>query len=284
MSDLSSREKRKLECLFEMSGGYVLDLSNRSFAEFVDEHTGRDIDDRRYAQRGTGSKAWRLRVFWKVEPNHLVGKLIVALIDYRVEVVERQALDPDTWGGLTRLPDEERLVEECRRIAARLTQGSAVHDADALQAPVDEPDFEAVAQQVRDAIQKNQPEAGLDRLHTFVMKFVRSLCTTRGVEVTRDKPLHSLFGEYVKALRAGGHLESRMTERILKSSISTLEAFNDVRNGQSLAHDNPLLNFDESLLILSHVASTVRFLKSLEDRLGKKSGPAPTEPGDDIPF
>ena len=32
-----------------------------------------------------------------------------------------------------------------------------------------------------------------------------------------------------------------MTMRILKSSISVLEAFNDVRNSQSLAHDNPVL-------------------------------------------
>jgi hypothetical protein len=29
-----------------------------------------------------------------------------------------------------------------------------------------------------------------------------------------------------------------MTERILKSSISVLDFFNDVRNNKSLAHDN----------------------------------------------
>jgi hypothetical protein len=31
-----------------------------------------------------------------------------------------------------------------------------------------------------------------------------------------------------------------MAMRILKSSISILEAFNDVRNNQSLAHDSPI--------------------------------------------
>lgn len=44
-----------------------------------------------------------------------------------------------------------------------------------------------------------------------------------------------------------------MTECILKSSISTLEAFNRVRNEQSFAHDNSILNYDESLLIFNHV-------------------------------
>ncbi|WP_279473995.1 abortive infection family protein [Aeromonas caviae] len=58
-----------------------------------------------------------------------------------------------------------------------------------------------------------------------------------------------------------------MTERILKSSISVLEAFNDVRNNKSLAHDNPILNYEESLLIFNHVASSIRFIKSLETKI-----------------
>ena len=54
-----------------------------------------------------------------------------------------------------------------------------------------------------------------------------------------------------------------MTDRILKSSISTLEAFNHVRNNQSLAHDNVLLNYDEALLIFNHVSASIRFLRGL---------------------
>jgi Abortive infection C-terminus len=148
----------------------------------------------------------------------------------------------------------------------RLTHDSPVPDLDALSSPVDDRDFEAAARAVREAIEKNEPEAGLDRLHTYVTKYVRALSAERGITVTREKALHALFGEYVKALRAAGHIESAMTERILKSSISTLEAFNDVRNNQSLAHDNPILNYDEALLIFNHVASAIRFLRSLEIR------------------
>jgi len=117
---------------------------------------------------------------------------------------------------------------------------------------------------VREAIERNTPEAGLDRLHTFVIKYVRTLCEQAGVAVTRDKALHSLFGEYVKKLQASGKIESEMTMRILKSSISVLEAFNDVRNNQSLAHDNPVLNYEEALLIFNHVAGLVRFLRNFE--------------------
>jgi hypothetical protein len=132
----------------------------------------------------------------------------------------------------------------------------------------------------------NQPEAGLDRLHTFVTKFVRTLCEGRDITVTREKPLHSLFGEYVKRLRDSDQLQSEMTARILKSAISVLEAFNDVRNNQSLAHDNPILNYDESLLIFNHVASAVRFIRTLEDRWRRQQIREETTAAgeDDIPF
>lgn len=114
-------------------------------------------------------------------------------------------------------------------------------------------------------------------------------CEPHGISITRNKPLHSVFGEYVKALRNGEHLESAMTERILKSSISVLEAFNDVRNNKSLPRDNPILNYAESLLIFSHVAASIRFIKALETKIKAKARAAEQQTSrlqwaDDIPF
>ena len=62
-----------------------------------------------------------------------------------------------------------------------------------------------------------------------------------------------------------------MAGRILKSAISTMEAFNRVRNDQSLAHDNPVLTYSESLLIFNHVASVVRFIAAIEADNGPRS-------------
>jgi hypothetical protein len=68
----------------------------------------------------------------------------------------------------------------------------------------------------------------------------------------------------VKHLKYNNLIDSLMTERILKSSISILEAFNDVRNNQSLAHDNPILNYNESILIFNNVSSAIKFIESIE--------------------
>jgi hypothetical protein len=271
MSDLTFIEKNKLEKLFQMGGGYVLDFSNRTLAEFVAESTGRDIYDAKY-DYDSGSKANRLRAFWTQEPNHLVGKLLHDLLEY----CRPAASDPE----------QDRLFEECECIVRRLQQSAPVEALDAITAEPTERGFEVLARTVRDCIERNEPEAGLDRLHTFVTKLIRILAEKRGITVDRAKPLHSIFGEYVKALRNAGLIESEMTERILKSSISTMEAFNKVRNEESLAHDNPTLNYDESLLIFNHVCSAVRFIKALEARAERAATtPVGQEAADDeIPF
>lgn len=259
MSDLSSRERRKLELLLDMGGGWVLNFNDRTFHEFFDEYVGKDIDQPKFQSRGT-SKANRLRSFWDHEPNGVVARCLKELIEHARDA-----------GILTKDP---HLSDDCQAIITRLSLDKPVADIEAITAEGDDRDFERVALAASECIEKNQPELGLDRLHTFVVKYARLLCEEHGVTVNRDVPLNGLFGAYVKRLKEEGHLESDMAERILKSSISNLESFNHVRNKHSLAHDNPVLPYDEALLIFNHVASTVRFVKALEARLKANAKPS----------
>src|SRR5579872_812559 len=105
MSTLTNSEKRKFEKFLGMSGGYVLNFSDRTFAEFVADSTSRNIFDPRY-NYASGSKANRLRAFWTTEDNQVVGKLMSDMLDYACEGVRTGAL-----------------AEECRRTVARLLQG-----------------------------------------------------------------------------------------------------------------------------------------------------------------
>jgi len=261
MANLSYIERRKLESFLKIGDGYVLNFSNRTFEEFIFDSTGRRVYGGNYEDCGS-SKANHLRCFWKKEPDHVVGKLLKDFADY------------------CSLPGMESLEgAACREIAERLLQSAPIQDADIITALSEREEFERLARSVRDAIEKNEPETGLDRLHTSTVKFARSLCEKHGITPDRDKPLHSIFGEYVKHLKAAGLIETRMTELILRSSISTLEAFNEVRNQRSLAHDNQVLNRNESLLIFNHVTSAIRFVWSLE-----QSHPEPTPEAEGIPF
>ena len=115
MSDLTSIEKIKLEKLLEMDSGYVLDFLNITFREFVLENSNIDIYDEKYNYH-SGSKANRLRGFWKEESNSIVGELIETLLEYwRTKKL---------LAGKAITTEEENLFNECQKIVERLQGGN----------------------------------------------------------------------------------------------------------------------------------------------------------------
>lgn len=154
MSDLTNIEKRRFEKLFDMESGYVMSFSNRSFDDFVIDSTGLSILDEKYNQ-GSGSKANRLRAFWTKEPNHVVAKLLQDLM---------QSM------SLEQLDNETKLIyEECGKAVARLVGNAATADFADLKPNSAEREFSILAREVRESIGRNEPEVGLDRLHTFTV-------------------------------------------------------------------------------------------------------------------
>lgn len=108
MSSMTSLEKRRFEDLFGMASGYVLDFSDRTFAQFFRENVGVNIYDDRYKYNG-GSKAKRLRAFWEMDDDGEVGKALEALLElwrYQNELGKNSRAD------LT--------CSECLKTAARL--------------------------------------------------------------------------------------------------------------------------------------------------------------------
>jgi hypothetical protein len=78
VADLDNTTKRKLESIFDMSGGYVLDFSNARFADFVKTAIGIDP----YEKYPPASKAVLLRAIWHQEPMPLVAKLNLELLEH----------------------------------------------------------------------------------------------------------------------------------------------------------------------------------------------------------
>ncbi len=110
MSQLNAIEKMKLEKLFSMEKGYVLNFTNESFQHFVFDAVKLDIYEEKYAANGD-SKAKRLRAFWRLEPEKVVRKLNRSLLEY--------------WHAAKLLAGEEitaadqTLFEECMKPAGK---------------------------------------------------------------------------------------------------------------------------------------------------------------------
>jgi len=117
MANLSIIEKEILEKLFKMGGGYVLDFTDRTFGEFFEHELGIDIFDEKYTYH-TGSKANRMRAFWKIESDEVVARCIIKLIEY-IEL--KRALR-----DFIREDYPEDLIEKAKTIAERLSEGGSV--------------------------------------------------------------------------------------------------------------------------------------------------------------
>ena len=108
MSSLTDIDKRYLEKLLAMDGGYVLDFKDATFGEFFERY-GVDIHGYKYQTFGT-SKAKKLRAFWASEPDPLVGQVLSDLLDSYETVCELNDRELDRG-----------LLEKARGIVGRLT-------------------------------------------------------------------------------------------------------------------------------------------------------------------
>ncbi len=80
MAQLKTTQKRYFENLFNMDTGYVLNFTNKEFAQLFSDIVSINIYDNKYAENGT-SKAKRLRVFWELEADLIVGKVLNELLE-----------------------------------------------------------------------------------------------------------------------------------------------------------------------------------------------------------
>ncbi|WP_333627528.1 hypothetical protein [Sphingobacterium siyangense] len=111
MADLKQSEKLILEKIFRMEGGYVLDFSNQKFHQFIFDNFKINIYSERYSINGD-SKANRLRAFWSLENNHVVGKLILEMTEiWKTEMILK---------GVSATENDNSLEREAIRISDKL--------------------------------------------------------------------------------------------------------------------------------------------------------------------
>ena len=243
MAKLSFDESDVLERVLSLKSGYVLDFTNRTFSDFVSDAIGVEPYSGEYEKVGT-SKAKILRSIIETESDTTVSKLILALLDR-----EKRFPNLDAYPIVT---DSDR--NSAQGIALRLA-GQLHTELPTLTLACAHDVFRRVRGEVENCITSKAYDAGLDRLHTFLTMYLRLLVADdAGNTPPHDVPLHSLMGLYVKGLQANGRRVSEMTLRILRSSISTLESFNTIRNDHSLAHPtDQLIQKDEAEFIFTHI-------------------------------
>lgn len=249
MAVIGMVERQILEQAFALGSGYVLNFSDRSFAEFFESELGIDINDPRYGERGV-SKGKRLRQFLTVENERTVAKALRALWEYRR--VSYASAENTTRAMTSGVLD----------IIARL-EGVANHaETDAIERFADDMTLDELVAAIRRDIDADRPQAALDRLHTYCMKKFAHLLRTHGMEV-EGNTLDGRAGRFFNELRRTGRIRP-ISNKIMKRAVEVFGLYQGIRNNESFAHDNEIVDAAEARFIFDSVHAILRFLKSIE--------------------
>lgn len=185
MSSLNNNEKRKFEALFGMSSGYVLGFSDRTFGEFFIEQANIDIHGEKYQEEGT-SKAKKLRTFWRLEPDPVVGNVLLALIERAHEASDSQ---------------NDGLLADCRQIAHRLLYGAL--NLDPLKSVAEEFDSRHLAQQISRIQQAVDidPDLAIGTAKELVESCCKTILAERGKPVAGTPDIPTLTKNTLKELK-----------------------------------------------------------------------------------
>ncbi len=254
MVALKHSEATLIDEAMQMNSGYVLNFTDRTFAEFFDDEFGINIYAEKYAFNGP-SKAKRLRAFIRHEDAPLVGRVLRKLWDHRRTL----QIYGSTESSLNQLGDH------FIALIAQIESRTAGPKTDAIERFVEDATLEELVASIERDIAANRPASTLDRLHTYCMKKFAHLLLENGLTCSTSEPLHSRVGRYVRVIEQKHQLED-VSKQIIKNTIGVFEKFNHVRNNGSLAHDNRLVSSAEARFIFDTVTAILRFMKELEPR------------------
>lgn len=235
--------------------GYVLDFSDRTIQEFFEDEFGVDIFAPENKTNG-GSKRNCLTTFLLRADQQMVLRVLRALWERREGLLESLPSSDEARNARTKSKAFQQVIDDLQIDPAPLTTAG-------VDAFVRDRTLEELVADIQRNLAANKPEVAIDHLHTYCMKKFAHLLEVRGQTCEKSEPLHSRFGRYRKCLEAEQNLHE-FTSRALKSFISLLESFNDLRNNHSLAHDNKLLAPMEARFIFNSISAILVMLRALE--------------------
>ena len=250
---LPSKARMVFDQIFHSGGGYVLDFSDCTMAEWFEETFDLDIFQERFQAEGH-SKGKTLRGFVEVTEPRLVARVLHALWLYRCELPDYKESDPE---------EEARLKAWLDRYTNELETASTMKLEDALTDFSRDTTLPKLRASIANDLVAEKPGVALDRVHTYCVKRFRHLLSERGHPVEERTPLHAIFGAYGKLLRDNREV-TEFALPTLRVQHKLFEALNDARNKRSFAHDNDLLSVSEAQFLIDCVLSSLAFIKRIE--------------------
>lgn len=250
---------RIIDEVFEMQGGYVLNFSDKTMAEFFDDELGIKIYQEKYQFIGT-SKAKHVRAFIKVEDGYTVGQLLRKLWDYRNSYPNTRDSERDS--------DQKRLFD----LIIRLESGQSAPALSRLSDKADILNFDTVSRDLQRAIDdaKSDPESAVTSACSTVESVCRSILIELGEDLPSKKDIKGLFNAVKKPLGLSpdrNDIDLRIAEdvrKILGGLATVVEGIGALRTHGGDAHgrERGHIRIDQRIasLAVNSASTTALFL------------------------
>lgn len=237
---------RVVSAYIGVSQGYLEGFSYNGLEEFYPVYCGLEIDP--YSYSGNTTRARFISVL-RESPPHIQAQILRGLVE---KIPAPTAAGPNTM-----------TLDEVQALIARL-EGLPVPD----RVPEDASDVVRLAlNDARVLIDSGNPVGAVDRVHTAMHGYLRDLCDQSQIQY---QPTDSI-ARLLRVLREGHPTltaieAGELISRVLTSMGTAMDAINQIRNTQSLAHPNDNLIGDPEALLVINAARTI--LHYTEARLG----------------
>lgn len=252
MSSLTAIEKNKLEKLFGMHTGYVLQFSNRTFEIFFSDFEI-EIYSEKYNQ-GSGSKASYLRSFWRIESDHLVGQTILGMIE-----------------AATFSEEDKELVQTCKEISQRLLSGKL--NLSNIKSTINSFNLQYIENQIRriENSINSDPDLAIGTSKELVESCCKTILNERAVQFDdKSDDLPKLMKLTLKELNLvpesiqDSAKGSDAIKRVLSNLSSVLQGIGELRNKYGTGHgkegNNKGLSPRHARLVAGATATIVHFI------------------------
>jgi len=127
---------------------------------------------------------------------------------------------------------------------------------------------ETVEQALRDAetlIGTSGAPNALDRVHTALHAYLRVVCEDAWIIAADDADITTLFSQLRQKhpkLKVANPAADKMMNDVMRGLARAVDALNPVRNHNSLAHPNPLLDPPEAMLAINAMRTILHYIDS----------------------
>ncbi len=228
MSSLTLVEKRDFENLFRMPSGYVLNFTNRDFGELFADTVRMDIHSPKYTDQGT-SKANKLRVFWRLEDDSTVGRVLREMI----RLLETNPYETDT---------NPELLARCKATVGRLLSGLPdLENLKVVAFSLDLPYIHAQIRRMEESV-NTDPALAIGTAKELVETVCKSVLREHGKPVDERAELPGLAKLALAELSfepfpgTGGEKGGEVTRRLLANLSAITQGLAELRNLHGTGH------------------------------------------------